>query len=218
MERKTTVVLAVLVFAGWVGVADASTEVQRVTFVGSRADFEFSASTSITCANGSTGVASAFGSVSGSDSINNSTGSPQTISNGAFVEIDSYFNSCTGVFFFAEGGIANGYTAPDKKLDSASIVGTGTVQDFNSGNTFPLTLNVSFVGTGSTSQSKSSSHSKITGTTHGNLSISHSQSANSNREATVTGSIGIDSVTFTSFDVFFADLVANSSATLTVSK
>ena len=219
MERKTMAGLAMLVCAGWVGRAEATTEVQRVTFSGSQAAFEFEASTSVTCADGSTGVATALGFISGSDQINFSTGSPQSMSNGTFIEIDFYSNTCTGAFLsFGDGGIANSYTAPDKKLNSAAIAGVGTVQDFNTGNTFAVTLNVSFAGTGSTSQEKSNTHSKTTGTTHGNLSISSSKSASASRQATVTGSFGIDSVTFTSLDVFFASMSSNSSDTLTVSK
>jgi hypothetical protein len=221
MQTKTTAVLAALVLAGWVGRAQATTEVQRVTFVGSQASFEFSASTSITCADGSGGVANALVFASGADSINNSTGSPQSLSNGTFVEIDFYYNSCTGAFLsFGDGGIANSYTPPDKKLSSAAIAGSGTVQDFNTGNTFPVSLNVSFAGSGSTFQQKSSSHTKVTGTKHGNLSISHNQSANSSRAATVTGSFSIDNVSFGSadLDVFFAQMAANSSDSLSVSK
>jgi hypothetical protein len=221
MQRKTTAVLAALVLAGWVGRAQATTEVQRVTFVGSQAAFGFNASTSITCADGSGGVAAVFGFISGADSINSSTGNPQSISNGTFVEIDFYSNSCTGAFLsFGDGGMANSYTAPDKKLSSAAIAGSGTVQDFNTGNTFPVSVNVSFAGTGSTFQQKSSSHTKVTGTKHGNLSISHQMSANSSRSATVTGSVSVDNVTFggADLDVFFANLVANSSDSLSVSK
>lgn len=219
MERKMMVGLAMLVCAGWVGRAEAATEVQRVTFSGSQAAFEFEASTSVDCGGGVTGVATALGFISGSDQINFSTGSPQSISNGTFIEIDFYSNTCTGAFLsFGDGGIANSYTAPDKKLTSAAIAGVATVQDFNTGNTFAVTLNVSFAGTGSTSQEKSSSHSKTTGTTHGNLSISHSKSASASRQATVTGSVGIDSVTFTSLDIFFSSLSSSSSDTLTVSK
>ena len=219
MQRKTTAVLATLVLGGWVGRAQATTEVQRVTFVGSQAAFQFSASTSITCADGSGGVAAAFGFISGADSINNSTGSPQSLSNGTFVEIDFYSNSCTGAFIsFGDGGIANSYTPVDKKLSSAAIVGSGTVQDFNSGNVFPVSLNVTFTGTASTFQQKSNSHTKITGTKHGNLLIAHNQSANSNRAATVSGQVTIDNVTFSSLDVFFAQFFANSSDSLSVSK
>jgi hypothetical protein len=221
MQRKTTAVLAALVLAGWVGRAQATTEVQRVTFVGSQAAFQFSASTAITCADGSGGVANALVFVSGADSINNSTGSPQSLSNGAFVEVDFYYNSCTNAFLsFGDGGMANSYTPPDKKLSSAAIAGSGTVQDFNTGNTFPISLNVAFTGSGSTSQQKSNTHTKVTGTKHGNLSISHNQSANSSRGATVTGSFSIDNVTFApaDLDVFFANMSANSSDSLSVSK
>jgi hypothetical protein len=219
MERKTTAVVAMLVLGGWAGRAQAATQVQQMTFAGSQAAFEFEASTSIDCGGGVTGVATAIGFVSGADQINSSTGSPPSMSNGAFVEIDFYSNTCTGAFLsFGDGGIANSYTAPDKKLTSAGIAGVGTVQDFNTGNTFAVSLNVSFAGTRSTSQEKSNTHSKVTGTTHGNLSISHNQSASASRQATVTGVVGIDSVTFTSLDVFFVSLSSNSSDTLTVSK
>jgi hypothetical protein len=218
MERKTTAVLAALVLAGLVGRAQAA-EIERISTVGSQAAFEFNASTSITCADGSPGVANLLAFVSAADSINKTTGSPQSMSNGVSMEVFFYFNSCTGAFIgFGDGGIPNSYTAPDKKLTSAAIAGSGTVQDFDFGNTYPFSMNVSFTGTGSTNQEKSSSHSKVIGTKHGNLSISNNQSANSSRGATVTGTIGIENVTFSSFDVFFASMTSNASNTMTVSK
>lgn len=217
-KTRTMLAAAMAVMGGFLGTAQATTVIQQVSFSGQQAAFQFTASTSITCADGSTGMAAAFGFISGAQQIFDSTGSPQSISNGTFVEIDSYSNSCTGVFFSGDGGLSGGFTPPDKQLDSASMQGNGFVQDFGTGNTFAFSLDVSIVGSGSTSSEKSTSHSKVTGTTHGNVSISHSKSASSNRSGTATGSITVDTVTFPSFDTFFVELISNSSSSLTVSK
>lgn len=217
-KTRTMLAATMAVVGGFVGTAQATTVIQQVSFSGQQAAFEFTASTSITCADGSTGVASAFGFVSGAEQIFNSTGSPQSISNGVLMEVDSYFNSCTGVFFSGDGSVPGGFTPPDKKLDSAAMQGNGFVQDFGSGNLFAFSLDVSIVGSGATSSEKSNSHSKITGTTHGNVSISHSKEANSNRQGTATGTITVDTVTFPSFDTFFVELISNSSSSLSVSK
>jgi len=222
MTRTKTLLVGIVALAGGAAVpAHATTMIQQASFSGTQAFFPFSASTSITCADGTTGVASAFGSVSGAQQISISTGSPQTISNGTFVEVDFYFNSCTNAFFsFGTGGIANSFTAPDKKLDSAAISGTGSVEDFNSPPDFlAVAVDVSFTGSGSTNSEKGTTHMKTTGSPHGNLSISHSSSASSSRGATVTGTITIDNVNFDAASaVSFADMNSNSSSQFSVSK
>ncbi len=220
MTRTKTLLVGILALAGGAAVpAHATTTIFQQSFSGSQASIFLSTSTSITCADGSTNVAMMSAQVSGAQQIQSMTGTPQTISNGTSVFVFFYFNGCTGVSLFdGDGGIANSFTPPDNKLTSASMDGTGFVQDFDTGAQLALDVDVVMTGTGSTSSEKSNSHTKTTGTTHGNLSIGHSQSANSNRSATVSGTVTIDTVTFDASQPIVASLISNSSSSLTVSK
>ncbi len=99
---------------------------------GASAATSFSGSATIHCAGGGSGTVSASGFLSGSQTITKATGSPKTVNNGIFVEVDSYSNTCTGATLgFADGGIANGFTPPSVRLNSAQVAGTTTVQDFS---------------------------------------------------------------------------------------
>src|SRR6188508_353849 len=162
------------------GPARAATEIQRVTFKGNQVSASFTISSNITCPGpgGGDGIVIANGSLSGSEQVFASTGMPTFMSNGVVVDL-SYFNSCTGTTIgFGSGGAPNTLTPPNKKLDSAAMVGTATVQDFGSGLTVPVSFNVTVVGEGNTNQSKSNSKSKTVGSTGGPLQVSVSHFAN----------------------------------------
>jgi len=159
------------------GHARAATVVQQVTFTGSQVPVGFFGSGEVTCADGTQGFVSAFGSLSGAQTVSRSTGTPQSFSNGVFVEIDSFFNTCTNQALSGTGGVANAFTPPDKQLTSAALVGTASVQDFSSGATIPVTFNVTVQGVGNTSQSKSNSQSKTIGAKGGPLVINVSHFA-----------------------------------------
>src|SRR4051812_27551034 len=219
MRTSTTKVLVMAASViGLGGLADAAVVVQKVSFSGSQASVSFAGSASVTCADGSIGLVSAFGFLSGAQQIFSSTGQPTQMSNGIFVELDSYSNSCTNVFLgFAEGGIANGFTPPDTKLTSASLVGSTLVQDFSNGATIPFSVNITVLGTGQTNQSKANGHSKVTGSKGGPLTISHDHSANSNRSGTPTGTVTVGGVLLAP-DFFFANLSINDNSSMTVSK
>jgi hypothetical protein len=222
MKGTKTLLVGIMALAGGAAVpAHATTVIEQSTFSGTQASFFLSTSTSITCSDGVTpGVAELVAFVSGAQQVSTSRGTPQSLGNGTLVEVEFFFDSCTGAFFFGgDAGIANSFTPPDTKLTSASMVGSGTAEDFNSPPDFlDVAVNVSMVGTGSTSSEKASSHSKLTGTLHGNLNISHSQSANSNREATVSGTITAGGVTFDASQAFVGELISNSSSSISVSK
>jgi hypothetical protein len=197
----------------------AATEVSKVTFSGAQASAAFIASTSITCADDSGGFAIAYGSLQGSEQIYASTGSPPYTGNGTYIVIDAYYNSCTGVSISgASGGISGGFTAPDNKLTSASLTGSGTVQEYVYGNQLSISLNVQVVGVGTTGASKTNSHSKLTGTKSGPLYINHDHGTNSNRTAEASGSITIDGVTFSSFQTIYGYLNANGASSMSISK
>ena len=199
------------------GHARAATVVQQVTFTGSQVPVGFFGSGEVTCADGSQGFVSAFGSLSGAQTVSRSTGTPQSFSNGVFVEIDSFFNTCTNQALSGTGGVANAFTPPDKQLTSAALVGTASVQDFSTGATIPVTFNVTVQGVGNTSQSKSNSQSKTIGSKGGPLMINISHFANSNRSGTATGTISIGGVAIDP-QFFFAILIANDNASTTISK
>jgi len=172
--------------------AQAATEVQRVTFKGAQVTSSFTISTNITCADTSDGIIIANGFLNGAEQVFASTGMPTFMSNGVTMDL-SYFNSCTGTTIgFGSGGFPNALTPPNKKLDSAAMVGTGTVQDFGSGQTIPVSFNISFVGDGLTSQGKGNSKSRLVGSTGGPLQVTISHTANSNRSAIATGTMSIE--------------------------
>jgi len=209
--------LLVVTFIAGSGIAFAATDIQKVTFTGSQVSVGFFGSGEVTCANGTQGFVSAAGFLQGAEQIFRQTGTPQTLSNGVFVEIDSFFNTCTNVALSGSGGVANALTPPDKKLTSASMVGTASVQDFGSGATIPVTFNVSVQGTGTLTQSKSSGHSKTLGDKGGPIMITQSHSANSNRSGTATGTISVDGVPIDP-QFFFAFLNLNDNSSMTISK
>jgi hypothetical protein len=209
--------LLLLIFASGSAPARAATDVQRFTFKGSQVFIAFMGSASITCADGTTGIAAANGFLNGAQQIISSTGTPTTVSNGVLVSL-TYFNSCTNAAVgFADGTIVNGLTPPDKNLNAAALAGSTVVQDVGSGQTVPVTINVSVVGDGTLSQSKSNSHGKIVGTKGGPLQISTSHFANSNRSGTASGTISVDGIALNP-DFIFASLVANDNSSMTVSK
>jgi hypothetical protein len=209
--------LSLMVFVVGVSGTARAAEVQRVTFQGSQAVAGFFGSASITCADGSPGFVSAFGSLSGAEQIFASTGAPPSTANGVFVQLDSYSNSCTGVSLSGNGVISDGFTGPDKKLSSAAMAGSTLVQDFFTGAQIPVDVDVSVIGTGQLTQSKGHNKSKTRGSTGGPITISTSRSANSNRDGTPEGTISIDGVDINP-EFFFGILVSNSSASQTITK
>ena len=209
--------MVAMLMAGLSAPARAATEIQRITFKGVQANTSFTISSNITCADGSDGIVIANGGLSGAEQVFATTGMPTFMSNGVTVDL-SYFNSCTGTTIgFGSGGVANALTPPNKKLDSATLAGTATVQDFGSGVTVPVVFNVTLVGDGNTNQNKSNSKSKLVGSTGGPLQISISHSANSNRTATASGTISIEGFALNP-DFGFAILNVNDNSQKTISK
>lgn len=197
--------------------AKAATEIQRITFKGVQANTSFTISSNVACPGGGDGIVIANGSLSGSEQVFATTGLPTFMSNGVVVDL-SYFNSCTGTTIgFGSGGAPNTLTPPNKKLESAAMVGSATVQDFGSGLTVPVVFNVTLVGDGNTNQSKSNSKSKFVGSTGGPLQISISHGANSNRSASATGTISIEGFALNP-DFGFGIMNVNDNSQKTISK
>jgi len=193
--------------------AHAAVTVDVTKQQGSSASTSFSSSTPITCADGSAGEVDAFGSFRGADSVTKQTGAPRTFTDGVFVEIDEYVNSCTGAFASGIGNISNGYIPPDRSLRAARMIGSTTFQDFNSGQTFPISINLKIEGTGPITASKDNTVSHGSGP----MTVTVSHTGTATRNGTVTGTITLDGVeldaTFSSTTLF-----ANTQSTITVTK
>jgi hypothetical protein len=195
-----------------------ATEIQRVSFSGSQAAVGFFGSTSVTCPDGAMGVVFAFGSLTGAQQIIASSGLPDIRSNGVFVEVDGYSNTCTGASLgFSEGGITGGFTPPDRHLTSAAIVCTTTIQDFGSGAVVSFSADVDVLGSGTTSTTKSNSHSKVVGSKTGPLQISMTHAQSSSRTADATGTILIEGVDINA-QFFFAAMSSGDTASMSVAK
>lgn len=180
---------------------------------GSQAATSFSSSTPITCADGSAGEVDAFGFLSGSDSMTKQTGAGNTFNDGVLVEVDEYVNSCTGAFASGLGNIANGYVPPNKHLNVARLIGSTSFQDFNSGQTFPVSINLKIEGTGPITAGKNNTVSHGSGS----MSVTITHSANASRDGIVTGTVTIDGV---ELDATFSQTTLSSDAksTITVTK
>jgi hypothetical protein len=198
-------------------IAHAKT-VDKQKFKGSQTATSFTVDEALTCADGTSGSVFASGFLSGSDSISKETGTPKTTSNGVFVELDIYSNTCTGVNFnFGDGGIPNGYTPPNKNLNSAGLMGTASVQDFDTSKTIAIVIDLVVEGTGPITASKSHSHTRTVQTPGGPITINIDSSANSNRSGDVSGTLSIDG---TEFDATYSSTTLSTNATMeiTISK
>lgn len=189
MRITSTLVLACVFSAFSVAHAHAQTVAQVSSFKGTQASTFVVFGPSVICADGSVGTANGFGFISGSDSITHSPGSPKSISNGGFIEIFDYSDSCTGTFIgFGIAGLSGGYTAPHANLASAALSGTTTVQDLDTGASYPMSLNLVFTANTPIQTTRG------TTVTHDypgyTLVVSHG--ASSFRDAGVTGTITIN--------------------------
>jgi hypothetical protein len=217
MREKLIGSLLSLVLVSTVSAQAHAAEVQRVSFAGTGATVQFFGSAAITCGNGSPGFVGAFGSLLGAEQVSRMTGVPTVISNGLFVQIDSYSNSCTGqVIGSSNGFIENAFQPLDKKLTSTVMVGSVVVQDFNTGEQISVSVDVDVIGDGQLSQSKGNSKSSVRGSKGGPITVTQTRSANSNRTGFAQGTITIDGVTIV--PDFFSFLFGTSNATHTISK
>jgi hypothetical protein len=212
MKTRTALMLAVgfgVVGFGY-GARGAATVVKS-TFKGDQAFAGFSGSAP--CDASGTKLVSVNGFLNGSSQIQ--TGPFGFVGNGVEPSF-SYSNDCTGVFAFLDGTIPGALTPPDKKLTSAGMFGTGTVQDlFGTGATFPISIDVVVEGTGPLTKGKSSSHSKSGGGANGPVTITINHNANANRSADASGTLTIDGVEV-DLQFSFASLSSNDSATQTI--
>lgn len=201
-----------------VGLAAQATVLERDRFKGSQVATSFSGSVALTCADGSEGTATASGFLSGASTLTKTKGAPRTETNGIFVDV-TYSNSCTGVnVSFADGSIPDGLTPPrNKKLKDAALDGNGTVQDFGTGATLPISLAVDVEGTGDVNTSAASSHTTTVNTPGGTITVTITHSANANRSGTASGTVTIDGVVFTP-DFFSTSLSLNRNSEIVIER
>lgn len=214
MHPKIALVLGSALMIASLGSPAQAAVVEKQSFSGTQAATSFSASTTIRCGRHSTAIVSATGFLAGSSSVTKQTGTPKTVSNGIFVEIDSYSNGCTGANLgFATGGIANGLTPPDRRLNSAGLNGTTLVQDPGSGVQISVKLDVVIEGIGPLNASASSTKTR----TVAPVTITITNSSSANRDGVGSGTITIDGVeldpTFTS-----TTLSDNANSVITIEK
>ncbi len=202
---------------GTVGQAGATAVVDRQTMIGRQATVFFSASKTVTCG-GVQKTASLGGFIFGAESISRSTGLPVTRSNGISFELFGYTNECKNASLGdGTGGVSGGLVGPGPLLTLATMKATSTVQDFVTGATLPVAMNLTFVGTGATSSSGSTTETHTVNGPHGPCTITIVRTANSNRSANVTGTFTING------DVFDlggsqGGFNSNTNTTLTVTK
>jgi hypothetical protein len=187
----------------------AATTVEVTRQQGSNASTSFSSTTPITCPDGSAGEVDAFGFISGSELASKQTGTPRTFNDGVTVEIFEYVNSCTGAFTSGSGTIPNGYIPPDKKLRVARMVGSTTFQDFSTGQTVPISVNLKIEGTGPIAATKDNTVSHGSGA----YTVTVTHTAGGTREGIVTGTITIDGV---ELDATFTPTTMSTGTTSTI--
>ena len=194
----------------------AAAEVFRYTFSGAQASVSFSGEAAITChdelGNAYSGYALAQGYLQGGEQIY----SDGYTGNGTYMQLFHY-NSCTDVGGIAFGGSSGTFTPPDKRLDSAKMLGSGTLQNTD-GSQIAISFDAQIVGVGGISSSKSASHAKTAGSKNGPVFISRDHSANSNRAGEASATITVNGVTFADLETFNAGLNINGTATISISK
>jgi len=204
MRIKSTLVLACVLSASGVASARAQTTAQVSSFKGTQAGTFIQFGPTVICPDGSVGSASGFGFISASESISHTPGTPKSISNGASIDIFGYSDSCSGTFIgFGIAGCSGGYQAPNHNLGSAGLSCTTTVQDLDTGASYPLSVNLVFTANGPIQTTKGTS---VTHDVPG-YTVIVSRGASSSRDAGVTGTISVNGLTP---DASYSSTVINS--------
>ena len=181
----------------------------RYSFSGDSAFVAFMGSATITCSDGSLGFVATVGSLYGSQQVTIMTDVPTYMTNGIYVQIDQYANTCTGLSFaYSSGGVPYGFTPPDKKMESSALAGSAQIQDFSTGALIPVTFDIDVVGTGPTSQSKSHSKTTVKGTKSGPITLTTNHSNNTNRSAEGSGTMVVNGVSLP-LDIIYANMSSN---------
>jgi hypothetical protein len=208
---------------GVVGVA-SSARAATVTldkFTGTQTFGSFSGSATISCAgstptNPITGNIFVSGFLSGANQIFKQPGTRPAISNGANVDL-FYQNTCTNQFSFLDGGVANAFTPPNPTLNSSQIMGSGFVQDFDTGAQLAVSFDVVFQGTGAIQKNQTVSVSKNGTGAGGPTTINVSHFANASRSAAASGTFSIGGVSVP-VDFSFSLMLSNDNGSVSINR
>jgi len=202
MRVKMIATTAMTVVATVAGLAvDARAEVlEKTTFKGNFASADFVQDVPITCADGSAGVLETSVGVSGNEFVSHDRQLPNTANN----QVDIFgdvFNTCTQTGVFGQGSLDNALT--QNALQSATMVGTVALVDFDGNPVGSVTINLALAGTGPTSSNQA--HDRFTfDTADGPVTFTEHFKGTS-RNATVTGSVVFNGLEMIG-DVAFANL------------
>ncbi len=125
------------------------------------------------------------------------------------------FNQCTNELISIAGGFTEldaGAFQIDRKLNTATLNTTVQVTDFETGATFMVDVNLSFVTSGSPTRMRDNFQVRTPG-----FKVNARYNSTS-RAATVTGSVTTPTQTFTSDQVVFAELALVRSGTTVISR
>ena len=193
--------------------ARAQTTVQSDMFMGTNLDNFVTLGPNVICPDGSQGSACGFGFIFAADSITHTPGTPPTNTNGAFIEIDGYSDSCGTSLGFALGGLSGGYTGPNSSLQAASVSGTTTVQDLDFGTLATVVLNLAYTGQGRLFVNSGASVSHD----YGGYVVTVNHDVFKSRDATVSGTFTINGAQ-PDLSFFTTNLVDSSSGSVIVQK
>lgn len=211
MRMKPALVLAFALATASSAHARAQNAAQVSSFTNTRASSFVVFGPTVECADGTIGSAFGFGFLEGSDSISHTPGSPKSSSNGGDILIFDYSDSCGNFIGFGEGFFQGGFTPPNAALTSAAMNFSGFVQDFDTGNSYPMTVNLVYTADGPLS----SDHGATVERDFQGATVIVTHGASSNRDAGVTGTITINGATPEAS--YSANVIlSNSSGTTTV--
>lgn len=198
--------------------ASAAVTVDRESTIGKQVStFFFSVTKTVHCGPHNDKTATVSGQIAGAESVSRTTGQPVTRTNGLTVDVFGFDNGCTAGPSSGFGGVANGLVGPGPLLALATMNGSGSIQDFDSGATIPFTVHLTVVASGPLTSSGATTETHTANGPGGPFTITIQRTANSNRNGTVSGTFTLGGVTF-DLGGQSATLLSNSNATITVTR
>jgi hypothetical protein len=163
--------------------------IEKARFKGNFAFAFFSQDTPITCEDGSAGTLNTTVSVSGNEFVSRSRQFPDTATNTLFINA-SRFDSCTGIGVFGQAQVDNVFTQDG--LQSATMVATVTLTDFEGNPVGTVAVNLTLEGTGFTSRNSFHNRFQFEGPEGPIVVITHGKGTS--RNVTASGSVVLDGV------------------------
>jgi hypothetical protein len=189
IRTLTTTTMVVAVTVAGISAHARAEVIEKATFKGNFAFAFFSQETPITCADGSAGTLTITVSVSGNEFVSRSRQFPDTATNTLSASA-SRSDSCAGTAVFGTAEVAN--ASSQNGLQSATLVATVTLTDFEGTPVGTLAVNLTLEGTGFTSRNQSHNRFEFEGPDGPIVVISRSKGTF--RNATASGSVVFDGV------------------------